>query len=296
MSIKKTGLGQGVGLLFARENEEEKFLECDVDKIIPNKLQPRSYFEEEGLDDLTRSIEEHGVIQPLLVATQQDGYYQLIAGERRLRAAQRAGLKTVPVIVRAVDNDDSLLELALIENIQRKDLNVIEEAEAYNKLIEKFNYTQEQAAQRVGKKRSTITNILRLLQLPDYVKRDLEQGTLTEGHARVLRRILDNPSELQELRNQIIKKNLSVRQTEQSIRKAKGTGGASITTSKGAHLAEIPQSYCLALTNQLTSALHSKVHINQSGSRGKVEIDYYSLDDLERVIHLIVSDRANTFL
>jgi len=296
MSIKKTGLGQGVGLLFAKEIEDEKFLECDIDKIIPNKLQPRSYFEEEGLDELAQSIEEHGVIQPLLVATQQDGFYQLIAGERRLRASQRAGLKTVPVIIRAVDNDDSLLELALIENIQRKDLNVIEEAEAYNKLIEKFNYTQEQAAQKVGKKRSTITNMLRLLQLPVYVKKDLEQGTLTEGHARVLLRILDNPSELQELRNQIIRKNLSVRQTEQSIRKAKGPGGASIAPGQGAHLPEIPQSYCLALSNQLTNALHSKVHINQSGSRGKIEIDYYSLDDLERVINLIVSDRANTFL
>lgn len=289
MSIKKTGLGQGVGLLFANENEDEKYLECDIEKIIPNKYQPRSYFEEEGLDELTQSIEEHGVIQPLLVTTQEDGYYQLIAGERRLRASLRAGLKKVPVIIRAVDNDDSLLELALIENIQRKDLNVIEEAEAYNKLIEKFNYTQEQAAQRVGKKRSTITNILRLLQLPNYVKNDLEQGTLTEGHARVLLRILDSPSELQELRNQIIKKNLSVRQTEQSIRKSKGTGKASLLSKNTPHLLEIPQSYCLSLTNQLTNTLNSKVTINQSGGRGKIEIDYYSLDDLERVIGLIVS-------
>ncbi|MDZ7586753.1 MAG: ParB/RepB/Spo0J family partition protein, partial [Patescibacteria group bacterium] len=163
MSVKKTGLGQGVSLLFAQEDEDEKYFECDIDKIIPNKHQPRSYFEEQGLEELTQSIEEHGVIQPLVVTNQHDGYYQLIAGGRRLRASQRAGLKKVPVIVRAVENDDSLLELALIENIQRKDLNVIEEAEAYNKLIEKFNYTQEQAAQRVGKKRSTITNILRLL-------------------------------------------------------------------------------------------------------------------------------------
>jgi len=288
MSVKKTGLGQGVGLLFAND-EDEKYFECDIEKIVPNKHQPRRYFAEEGLDELTQSITEHGVIQPLIVTTQSDGSYQLIAGERRLRASQRAGLKKVPVVIRTVDNDDSLLELALIENIQRKDLNVIEEAEAYNKLIEKFNYTQEQAAQRVGKKRSTITNILRLLQLPPYIKNDLEQGSLTEGHARVLLRILDSPSELQELRNQIIQRNLSVRQTEKSIRKTTGTGKPSITAKQGNHLVAIPQSYCTALANKLTNVLQSKVVISQSGSRGKIEIDYYSLDDLERVIDLIIS-------
>ncbi len=288
MSVKKTGLGQGVGLLFGNE-EDEKYFECDIEKIVPNKHQPRRYFAEEGLDELTQSITEHGVIQPLIVTTQPDGSYQLIAGERRLRASQRAGLKKVPVVIRPVDNDDSLLELALIENIQRKDLNVIEEGEAYSKLIGKFNYTQEQAAQRVGKKRSTITNILRLLQLPPYIKNDLEQGSLTEGHARVLLRILDSPSELQELRNQIIQKNLSVRQAEKSIRKTTGTGKASITAKQGTHLVEIPQSYCTTLTNKLTNVLQSKVVISQSGSRGKIEIDYYSLDDLERVVDLMIS-------
>jgi ParB family chromosome partitioning protein len=287
MSTKNTGLGQGVGLLFATEDEEEKYFECDIDSIIPNIHQPRSYFEEEGLDELAQSIIEHGVIQPLLVSSQKNGTYQLIAGERRLRASQRAGLKQVPVIIRNVEKDDSLLELALIENIQRKDLNVIEEAEAYNKLIEKFNYTQEQTAQRVGKKRSTITNILRLLQLPAYIKNDLAQGALTEGHARVLLRLIETPIELQELRDQIINKNLSVRQAEKSIRKIKGEK-TTILANQNPQSAEIPQSYCAALTNQLTNALNSKVTISQNGSRGKIEIDYYSLDDLERVIGLIV--------
>jgi ParB family chromosome partitioning protein len=293
MAAKKTGLGQGVGLLFAQD-EEEKYFECDIEKIIPNKHQPRTYFEEEGLNELTQSIEEHGVIQPLVVTTQHDGYYQLIAGERRLRASQRAGLKKIPVIIRNVDNDESLLELALIENIQRKDLNVIEEAEAYNKLIEKCNYTQEQAAKRVGKKRSTITNILRLLQLPGYIKNDLEQGALTEGHARVLLRILDAPSELQYLRDQIIQKNLSVRQTEKCIRKTQGTGKTSLLANQGTHPVELSQSYCTALTNQLTNVLHSKVTISQNGSRGKIEIDYYSLDDLERVMGLLISNQTIT--
>lgn len=289
MSVKKTGLGQGVGLLFADE-EEEKYFECDIEKIVPNKHQPRRYFAEEGLEELTQSITEHGVIQPLIVVSQPDGSYQLIAGERRLRASQRAGLKKVPVVIRAVDKDDSLLELALIENIQRKDLNVIEEAEAYNKLIEKFHYTQEQAAQRVGKKRSTITNILRLLQLPQYIKNDLEQGSLTEGHARVLLRILDAPSELQDLRNQIIQKNLSVRQAEKSIRKKTGPGNkAPSVAGAEVHDAEIPEYYCVSLMNKLTNALQSKVAISQSGSRGKIEIDYYSLDDLERVVELIIT-------
>lgn len=292
MAAKKTGLGQGVGLLFAQD--EETYFECDIEKIIPNKHQPRTYFEEEGLNELTQSIEEHGVIQPLVVTNQHDGYYQLIAGERRLRASQRAGLKKIPVIIRSVDNDDSLLELALIENIQRKDLNVIEEAEAYNKLIVKCNYTQEQAAKRVGKKRSTITNILRLLQLPGYIKNDLEQGALTEGHARVLLRILDTPSALQNLRDQIIQKNLSVRQTEKSIRKTQGIGKTSLVANQGAPPVELSPSYCTALTNQLTNVLHSKVTISQNGSRGKIEIDYYSLDDLERVMGLLISNPINT--
>ncbi len=291
MATKKTGLGQGVGLLFAQE--EETYFECDIEKIIPNKHQPRTYFEEEGLNELTQSIEEHGVIQPLVVMTQHDGYYQLIAGERRLRASQRAGLKKIPVIIRSVDNDDSLLELALIENIQRKDLNVIEEAEAYNKLIVKCNYTQEQAAKRVGKKRSTITNILRLLQLPGYIKNDLEQGTLTEGHARVLLRIIDTPSELQNLRDLIIQKNLSVRQTEKSIRKTQGTSKTSILANQGTPPVELSQSYCTTLTNQLTNFLQSKVTISQNGSRGKIEIDYYSPDDLERVMGLLFSSLIN---
>ncbi len=291
MAAKKTGLGQGVGLLFAQE-DDEKYFECDIEKIIPNKHQPRSYFEEEGLNELTQSIVEHGVIQPLVVMTQQDGYYQLIAGERRLRASKRAGLTKIPVIIRSVDNDDTLLELALIENIQRKDLNVIEEAEAYNKLIDRCNYTQEQAAKRVGKKRSTITNILRLLQLPGYIKNDLEQGTLTEGHARVLLRILDTPSKLQDLRDQIIQKNLSVRQTEKCIRKTQGTGKTSLlTTNQGVAPVELSPSYCTVLTNQLTNVLQSKVTISQNGSRGKIEIDYYSLDDLERVMGLLISNQ-----
>lgn len=287
MTTNKTGLGMGVGILFGDDKEKELYFECDIEKIIPNLHQPRTQFDEESIEELKISIQEHGIIQPLVVKEQKDGSYQLIAGERRLRASLRAGLKTVPVVIKEVKDDDHLLELALIENIQRKDLNVIEEAEAYNKLIEKFHYTQEQAAQRVGKKRSTITNILRLLQLPDYVKQDLHNNELTEGHARVLLRLIDTPNELKEIRNLILQKKLSVRQTESSIQK-KQQHISNATKKFNPSPEEISSDYSLSLTNQIANALKSKVNITQSGSRGKIEIEYYSLDDLERVVQLII--------
>lgn len=291
MSVKKTGLGQGVNLLFPQEDEGERYFECEIEKIIPNQHQPRNYFEEDALNELAESIKEHGIIQPLVVTAPENGTYQLIAGERRLRASQRAGLKKIPVIIRNTTNEDSLLELALIENIQRKDLNVIEEAEAYNKLIEKFHYTQEQTAQRVGKKRSTVTNILRLLQLPSYIKTDLEQGTISEGHARVLLKLIDNPSELQAIRDQIIQQNLSVRQTENIIRAKTTRKKSSLTTANHDHQSlEISQQYCAALVTRLTNVLQSKVTLTQNGNRGKIEIEYYSLDDLERVTNLITHE------
>lgn len=288
MSGKKNGLGQGVNILFPQDAENEKYFKCEIEKISPNQQQPRSYFDEEGLEELAQSIKEHGVIQPLVVLAQKDGTYQLIAGERRLRASQRAGLQKVPVIIRDMASDESLLELALIENIQRKDLNVIEEAEAYNKLIIKFKYTQEQTAQRVGKKRSTITNILRLLQLPEYIKKDLEQGSLTEGHARVLLKFIDNPAELQLLRDQIIKKNLSVRQTENTARKTNYPQYPAVSTKlHSSPQLEISQEYTTTLVTQLTNTLQSRIALTQNGNRGKIEIEYYSLDDLERVVNLI---------
>ncbi|MEW6708554.1 MAG: ParB/RepB/Spo0J family partition protein [Candidatus Riflebacteria bacterium] len=291
MSVKKTGLGQGVNLLFPQEDESERYFECEIEKITPNTQQPRMSFEEEGLNELAQSIKEHGVIQPLVVTATENGTYQLIAGERRLRASQRVGLKKIPVIIRNVTNDDSLLELALIENIQRKDLNVIEEAEAYNKLIEKFQYTQEQTAQRVGKKRSTITNTLRLLQLPTYIKADLEQGTISEGHARVLLKLIDNPLELQALRNQIIQKKLSVRQTEKIIRDKTNPKKSTINSPPlFFQSSETSQQYHAALVTRLTNVLQSRVTITQNGDRGKIEIEYYSLDDLERVTNLITRE------
>jgi ParB family chromosome partitioning protein len=285
---KKTGLGQGVSLLFGEERE--KFFECNINKIVPNKFQPRTNFNPGDLQELADSIREKGVIQPLIVTSGSDDNFELIAGERRLRASKLAGLSRVPVILVDIDNEDTLLELALIENIQRTDLNAIEEAEAYKKLIEKFGYTQEETAKRVGKQRSTVTNMLRLLKLPDIVKGDITNGLLTEGHGRALVKLVDDPLKLQEIRNVIIKNGLSVRQTEKMIKKASFTKPSIKSTSKPVS-EEIPSSYKNSLVTQLTNRLNSKVVITENGSRGKIEIEYYSLDDLDRVTELLLSER-----
>ena len=289
---KVTGLGQGVGALFG-ETEEDHLLECEIRKIIPNKHQPRVSFDDRELEELTQSIRENGVIQPLIVSS-VDGTnsYELVAGERRLRAARLAGLETVPVVVRKLDSEDALLELALIENIQRTDLNAIEEAQAYKKLIDRFGYTQDQTAKRVGKKRSTITNTLRLLLLPDFVKEDLLANLLSEGHARALLRIVDDPILLKDIRDQIIHKKLSVRQTEQLVRRSQTSGRRQpkAQAQKTNDNNNLPTSYRRAFENQLTNKLDSKVTIHSNGSRGKIEIEYYSFDDLERLVSLVSKD------
>lgn len=283
---KKMGLGQGVGLLF--NEEKEKFFECDINKIFPNKHQPRSHFNESDLEELANSIREKGVIQPLIVTLNtNENRYELIAGERRLRASKIAGLSHVPVVVINVQDEKSLLELALIENIQRTDLNPIEEAEAYRKLIENFGYTQEETAQRVGKQRSTVTNILRLLKLPDIIQKDISSGLITEGHARVLIRLLAEPTKIQEARDQIVKNGLSVRETEKFIKKiSQNKRSAKKLTAQPEK--EISQAYLNSLTTQLTNHLNSKVVLHQNGSRGKIEIEYYSLDDLDRVFSVLL--------
>ncbi len=286
---KKTGLGQGVGLLF--ENAEEKYFDCDLDAITPNTHQPRAYFKQDELDGLAESIRQNGIIQPLIVThTEATGSYELVAGERRLRASKLAGLKKVPVVLMEVNDHDTLLELALIENVQRTDLNPIEEAQAFEKLIEKFSYTQEDAAKHVGKKRSTVTNLLRLLKLPRHIKEDIITGLLSEGHGRALIKLIDRPKDMQETRNTIIKKSLSVRQTEQIIKRLTPVNRSRDNTQLTPGKEELPDTYRRSLVNKLTNRLNSRVIINQSGSRGKIEIEYYSVDDLERLVNLLAED------
>ncbi len=289
---KRKGLGEGVGVLFSIEEEENLFFECNIENIVANKHQPRTVFKDEDLQELSNSIKEHGVLQPLVVHRIKDSNkYELIAGERRLRASILADRKTVPVIVRDVADDTTLLELALIENIQRTDLNPIEEAEAYNKLIKTCNYTQDHAAKRLGKSRSAIANILRLLNLPDYIKEDLIQENLTEGHARALLRLINNPSLLQEIRNTVIKKKLSVRQTEIIVKKSlSDNNSVSPNKTNTVKNEELSSAYCNSLSTQLSNKIHSNVTILQNGTRGKIEIEYYSHDDLDRVISVLLND------
>lgn len=291
---KTTGLGKGVSALFGAASDEERFFYCDIDSIVPNKQQPRFVFDDQALRELADSIKENGVIQPLIVSRIAANQYVLIAGERRLRASKLAGLNSVPVVVQNLGSEDAFLELALIENIQRTDLNPLEEAEAYKRLIENFGYTQEEAAKRVGKNRSTISNALRLLALPDYIREDVLTGVLSEGHARTLLRLLDDPATLKEIRDQIIKKHLSVRQVEQLIRRLKradpsenNKASAQISSEQ-----ELSPSYLGALATQITNRLHSRVAISSHGNRGKIEIEFYSVDDLERLVGMLTNESS----
>ncbi|MHB8808786.1 MAG: ParB/RepB/Spo0J family partition protein [Desulfobulbaceae bacterium] len=292
----KSVLGRGVGALLPEdltEAGEEKFFYCDIDKIEPNPEQPRKHFDENRLQHLAESIAEKGIIQPLLVSRAKGNRFRLIAGERRLRAARMAGLEEVPVVVMDPPTQGNNLELALIENIQRHDLNPIEEAMAYARLINDFSLTQEQVASKVGRKRSTVTNTLRLLNLPDYLRDDVSSGIISEGHARVLLRVKDDEQRLQEIRGRIIRDELSVRETERLCRQPRSAGKQEQTVKTIAgHAGELPQSYCRAMTNQLINHLNTKVRIVQNGERGKLEIEYYSSDDLDRLLTLLTSQAS----
>lgn len=288
----KSVLGRGVEALLPSDlssNEEDRFFFCDIDKIEPNPNQPRKHFDEEKLQQLAESIAERGVIQPLLVTRGKGNRFNLIAGERRLRAARIAGQDEVPVVVMDSDSESGNLELALIENIQRHDLNPIEEAIAYTRLINEFNLTQENVAKKVGRKRSTITNTLRLLNLPGYLQDDVANGTISEGHARVLLRLKDDEQKIQEIRGRIIREELSVRETERLCRQSRITGGEKKNPAVPQKAGELPVSYCRTLANQITNHLHTKVRIVQNGERGKLEIEYYSSDDLDRLVTLLTN-------
>ncbi|HDH98825.1 MAG TPA: ParB/RepB/Spo0J family partition protein [Deltaproteobacteria bacterium] len=283
----KGGLGKGLGALLSTEDiydlESPGFFLCPIEKIRPNPDQPRKHMDQDSLEALAGSIMEKGILQPLVV-WEVDGVYELIVGERRWRAAQKAGLKAVPVVIKDVSPDE-LLELALVENIQREDLNPMEEAMAYSRLIDEMGLTQSQVASRVGRERSTVANFLRLLQLPDYAQADLLDGRLNMGHARAIL-MLEDPESRKELRDQIIKIDLSVRQAEALARRlAKGKRpGARVRR-------EDPD--IMNLCEDLTRRLGSKVKIVQTKRGGRLEIRYRSVQDLERVIRLLRAEVSN---
>ena len=291
--IKKTAsaLGKGLdALLPSSGSDGREYFLCPIDAIEANPNQPRKDINDTALAQLSASSQEKGILLPLVVCEHGgEGRYQIIAGERRWRAAKMAGLDEVPVLVKDVTPLDRL-ELALIENIQRQDLNPLEEAEAYLRLVKEFHLTQEEVAKRVGKERSTVANALRINQLPDFAKEDLARGILSMGHARVLLSVGDETS-MREVRNEIVEQGLNVRQAEALAQKQKkkmaGTAtGAKRAPRKSAN--ELPESYCKSLANGLINYLDTKARIIQSGTRGKVEIEYYSHDDLERVLSLIL--------
>ena len=283
---KKMALGKGLDALIPNfdtfddpeGNPTKDFFECDIDRIIPNRFQPRTRFAEEELDELRKSIEEQGILQPLLVRDTGSSY-ELIAGERRFRAAKMAGLLKVPVLLKEV-SDEGMLELSIIENIQRENLNPIEEAEAYHRLMNDFNMTQEEAAKRVGKSRSAVANILRLRNLPDQIKDSITDGTISMGHARAL---LGAKNSLQQMAawRSVIQKGLSVRETEALV--------DGIKTNRKKKIREDLSSddiYFTSLAEDLSRGFGTKVLIQQSGKRGKVIFEYYGNDDLDRLIQL----------
>jgi ParB family chromosome partitioning protein len=281
---KNRGLGKGLGALIPDfdESQEGPQLEVNIENIVSNPFQPRKEFLPEKLNELAESIKVHGVLQPLLVRDLH-GKYQLIAGERRLRAAKLAGLTEVPVLIREM-SDEAMMEVALVENLQREDLNPIEEAEAYRRLTEEFRLTQDDIAKKVGKSRPAVANTLRLLNLPHEVQYDLGSGILTVGHARALLG-LKTPEEQKKLWGQVKLEQLSVRETEELIRKFYDLpNNVSRETKKGQavkHPARDPN--IMEIEDELQQILGTKVAIKQAGAGGKIEIDYYSDEDFERL-------------
>jgi ParB family chromosome partitioning protein len=274
----KRGLGRGLGaLLSSTPTEADTLLEVAVDEIEPNPNQPRKIFNSNALDELSASIKASGVIQPIIVRKQGTGY-QLVAGERRWRAARQAGLPRVPAIVREVTDAESL-ELALVENLLREDLNPMEEAEAYDKLLARFGWTQEELSQRVGKERSSIANALRLLRLPPPIQDDLRAGRLTMGHARALL-ALTVASEQLKLRDEILTHEWSVRATEDTVRST--TAGRPPRPKQRRRSAEMT-----ALEEALQRALMTRVKIVGSDRQGRIEVAYADADELERLAGLL---------
>jgi ParB family chromosome partitioning protein len=277
--MNKRGLGRGLGaLLSATPGEEDELIEVPIDRIEVNPNQPRKDLDSAALDELTASIRASGIIQPIVVRRHGTGY-QLIVGERRWRAARQAGLQRIPAVVREATDAQSL-ELALVENLLREDLNPMEEAEAYHKLLAQFGWIQEELAQRVGRDRSSIANCLRLLKLPGLIQADLRAGRLTMGHARALL-ALTNAVDQVKLREEILAHSWSVRATEDSVRAAedevrKRRGG--VARAPRRRSAEL-----VALEESLQRALMTRVRITGDERRGRIEVVYATADELERL-------------
>src|SRR2546426_8877970 len=276
---QRKALGRGLNALLGTsdlDGDAAQLREIDIDRLLPNSQQPRKNFDEASLNELADSIREHGVVQPIVVRALDDGFFQLIAGERRWRAAQRAGLLRIPAVIREADEHASL-EIALIENLQREDLNPIEEAQAYERLIVDFGMTQEEVARRVAKNRTTVANMLRLLRLPLEVQQWLKEDRLSTGHAKVLLSLSDLNAILDSARR-IIQGNYSVRQAETLVARYSKPGK------------DGPENGSVILDPNVKAAIHAleravgtKVTIQENGGKGKIEIHFFSLQEMNRL-------------
>ena len=276
---QRKALGRGLGaLLGTPELDVEQLREIDIDRILPNSQQPRKSFDEESLEELAGSIRQHGVVQPIVVRPLEDGFFQLIAGERRWRASQRAGLLKIPAVIRQAGEHDTL-EIALIENLQRQDLNPLEEAQAYERLIVDFGMTQDEVARRVGKNRATIANMLRLLKLPIEVQHWLRENKLSTGHAKALLS-LSELSAILDAARRVIQGNLSVRQAEMLVSRI--SKGETEHDGSGAD-SEVVDPNVKAAIRALEQVLGTKVGIQETGGKGKIEIHFYSFEEMNRL-------------
>jgi ParB family chromosome partitioning protein len=287
MNQKKV-LGRGLGALIPQRGDispipfRDGLAQIPIGQINSNPYQPRKVFNEASIEELARSVREHGIVQPLVVTRTADSRYRLIAGERRLRAAQRAGLQTVPAVIKELMKEGDALQIALIENIQREDLNPIEEAGAYHQLHDEFGLTQEEISRRVGKERSTVANFLRLLRLPDSVKQLLASGQLSMGHARALLAI-DSAKRQELLAERVVKNNLNVRQTEML---------AAATSARPSAKKEKPKDvFTRDAEEKLTRSLRTKVDIDRRRRGGVIHIRFASEDDLIRIFDELTGRR-----
>jgi ParB family chromosome partitioning protein len=286
MATKRMALGKGLAALIPEVEQEEgrTLLMCGIEEVVPNRSQPRKRFDESKLQELAESIKKNGILEPLIVRKVEQGY-EIIVGERRWRAAQKAGLKEVPVLLKEIEGPEAL-EISLIENLQRENLNPIEEAEGYRRLIEEFGINQEELGARVGKDRTTVTNTLRLLKLPSDVIEHLIQNHISSGHARAILS-LESKDKQKELCIRIIQKGLSVREAEALAKRWAGKPERSAhSESKRGELT----SQLNALQDALRRCLATKVQIIPKGKKGKIEIEYYSFEDLERIVEAVLGD------
>lgn len=283
--FQQKALGRGLASLIPpsadKKPENTPYLLCEINKVVPNREQPRKLFAKEALDELADSIRENGIIQPLIVRRLDGDQFELIAGERRLKAARLVGLEKVPIVMLESDADHCL-ELALIENIQREDLNPIEEALAYKQLMDRYRYTQEECSKRVGKDRSSVANTVRLLNLPEEIRGYIIEGKVSMGHARALLGVEDEEMRLK-LARRVVQEGLSVREIENWVRKLReGVQVEKLVKTKQVD----PQ--VNFLENEMTKILGTKVKIKVQGKKGKVVIDYYSQEDLDRIFNAIM--------